>query len=46
VDVDLIPTRIVDYAQPVPLEGEEAAAVLSGMHQASVTLAQSLAAGR
>jgi len=46
VDVDLIPTRIVDYAQPVPLEGEEAAAVLSGMYQASVTLAQSLAAGR
>ena len=46
VDVELIPTRIVDYAQPIPLDGEEAAAVLSGMYQASVALAQSLAAGQ
>jgi len=46
MDVCSIEAGVVDYVQPVPLEGEEAAAVLSGMHQAGVTLAQSLAVGR
>lgn len=44
VSVEFIPVLIHDWAQPVPLEGEEAQAVLDRMRGASETLAQSLAA--
>jgi hypothetical protein len=44
VDVQFVPVRIEDSARPVPLEGEEAQAVLDGMHQASLSLQELLAA--
>jgi len=44
VDVQFVPVRIEDYARPVPLEGEEAQAALDGMHQASLSLQELLAA--
>jgi hypothetical protein len=40
VDVKFIPTLIENYAQPVPMQGEEAQAVLDGMRAASEELAQ------
>jgi poly-gamma-glutamate synthesis protein (capsule biosynthesis protein) len=39
VRVEYIPTLIEDYAQPVPMEGAEAQAVLDGMKSASEELA-------
>ena len=44
VDVQFVPVRIEDYARPVPLEGDEAQAVLDGMHQATLSLQELLAA--
>ena len=44
VGVQFVPIRIEDYARPVPLEGEEAQAVLDGMYQASLSLQELLAA--
>lgn len=44
VDVQFVPVRIENYARPVPLEGEEAQAVLDGMRQASLRLQELLAA--
>jgi hypothetical protein len=44
VEVQFLPVRIEDSARPVPLEGEEAQAVLDGMHQASLSLQELLAA--
>jgi len=44
VGVQFVPVRIEDYARPVPLEGEEAQAVLDGMRQASLSLQELLAA--
>ena len=45
VGVEFIPTLIEHYAQPVPMEGTEAQAVLDGMKAASEELAVSLAGG-
>ncbi len=39
VKVEFIPTRIENYAQPVPLDGKEAQAVLDGMKAASEKIA-------
>jgi poly-gamma-glutamate synthesis protein (capsule biosynthesis protein) len=44
VEVQFLPTRIENFARPVPLEGEEAQAVLDGMYQASLSLEELLAA--
>lgn len=44
VGVDYVPVLIQDWAQPVPMQGAEAQAVLDGMRTASETLAQRLAA--
>jgi len=44
VRVEYIPTLIQDYAQPVPLQGADAQAVLDGMKVASEQLAATLAA--
>ncbi len=43
VGVEFIPTLIENYAQPVPMEGAEAQAVLDGMKAASEELAGRLA---
>jgi hypothetical protein len=45
VGVEFVPTLIEDYAQPVPMEGAEAQAVLDGMKAASEELAGRLAGG-
>jgi hypothetical protein len=45
IGVEYIPTLSHDYAQAVPLEGAEAQAVLDGMRQASVELAEMLEQG-
>ncbi len=39
VQVEFVPVRIVEYAQPVPLKGKEADEVLDGMRKASLELA-------
>ncbi|MCJ7509423.1 MAG: CapA family protein [Dehalococcoidia bacterium] len=46
VGVQFTPVRIEDYARPVPLQGEEAQAVLDRMYQASVSLQELLATGQ
>lgn len=43
VGAQFIPVRIEDWAQPVPLAGDAAQAVLDAMRLASVQLAQRLA---
>ncbi|TET94964.1 MAG: hypothetical protein E3J29_07610 [Dehalococcoidia bacterium] len=43
VSVEFIPTLIEDYAQPVPMQGAEAQAVLDGMKAASEELARRVA---
>jgi hypothetical protein len=43
VGVEFIPTLIEDYAQPVPMKGAEAQAVLDGMKAASDELARRVA---
>ena len=43
VGVEFIPVRIENYAQPVPLQGAEAQAVLDGMRAASEELAERVA---
>jgi len=42
VKVEYLPVRIDNYAQPVPLQGEEAEAVLDQMREASEALARQL----
>ena len=42
--VEFVPTLIEEYAQPVPMRGTEAQAVLDGMRAASDQLAQAVAA--
>jgi hypothetical protein len=44
VKVEFLPTLIEEYAQPVPMQGAEAQAVLDGMRTASDQLAQAVAA--
>jgi poly-gamma-glutamate capsule biosynthesis protein CapA/YwtB (metallophosphatase superfamily) len=43
-DAQFVPVRIENYARPVPLEAEEAQAVLDGMYRASQSLQELLAA--
>jgi poly-gamma-glutamate synthesis protein (capsule biosynthesis protein) len=44
VKAEYLPIRIENYAQPVPLQGEEAVAVLDQMREASEELARKVAA--
>jgi len=44
VKVEFVPTLIEEFAQPVPMRGTEAQAVLDGMRAASDQLAQAVAA--
>jgi len=46
VKVEFLPVRIENYAQPVPLQGEDAEAVLEQMKKASEQLAYGLAAAQ